>query len=179
MPDIKDVPCITCQISYTVRHTCQIPEYCPCDNTNLHTNQERNSPGYSRSEVIAGMSAHSKDTLLRPHEWEIQMEDYPSYYNSNEVQTSPRGMKDREGSNIYQSLERLHEEIGSLTTQFEELDRVLNPVKMSFPHKDPSDHAGSPVDPGSNVRQGISDATHKINVMRIGVLRLISELDLP
>ena len=33
---IKDVPCLSCQAKYGSKHVCDMPDYCPCDQQDLH-----------------------------------------------------------------------------------------------------------------------------------------------
>lgn len=35
-PDIRDVPCVSCQNGYGKPHTCDIPDHCPCDKKEEH-----------------------------------------------------------------------------------------------------------------------------------------------
>lgn len=35
--NIRDVPCGPCVEGYSTAHTCDSPDYCPCDHQELHT----------------------------------------------------------------------------------------------------------------------------------------------
>lgn len=37
MSDIHEVPCLSCQHGYGRAHHCDIPDYCACDQTGLHS----------------------------------------------------------------------------------------------------------------------------------------------
>ncbi len=35
-PGIEDVPCTSCMVGYGQPHTCEEPDYCPCDKAGDH-----------------------------------------------------------------------------------------------------------------------------------------------
>jgi hypothetical protein len=35
-PDIRDVPCLSCQEHYNEMHECDVPDHCPCDRRQNH-----------------------------------------------------------------------------------------------------------------------------------------------
>jgi hypothetical protein len=51
MVDIRDVPCGDCQRGYGRPHSCDVPDYCACDQGSLHVQHQAlgATPGYCRA----------------------------------------------------------------------------------------------------------------------------------